>query len=369
MLHSVIIPCYRSDQTIRKVVELTMAEFEKMGRKEYEFVLVDDSSPDDGKTVRVLRSLVQEYPCVRVVELAKNSGQHNAVMAGLNYAEGDILIAMDDDMQTHPSQLPILLEELEKGYDIVYGYYPHKKHSWFRNFGSMVNYWTVRILLNKPKGLKTSSFWVIRKFVRDYAVEYRSSYTHLQGVFLRITRNISSVPIEHFEREVGVSNYNFKKLLQLWSNIIGFSVVPLRLATWLGYLFAGIGFIGAVAVVLRKLLRPVTSLGWPSMMSAIFFFSGIILLFMGLIGEYIGRIFLGQTNNPQFVVRQIDEHGKVPFIKDEEGNRFEKVMDPKAKADLLKQKESEGTSEEDPAPDHNYTKDTCSAKEGVMPSK
>lgn len=325
MLHSVIIPCYRSDQTIRKVVELTMAEFEKMERKEYEFVLVDDASPDGGKTVDALRGLVRDYDCVRVVELAKNSGQHNAVMAGLNFAKGDILIAMDDDMQTHPSQLPILLAELEKGYDIVYGYYPHKKHSRFRNFGSAVNYWTARILLNKPKELKTSSFWVIRRFVRDYAVEYRSAYTHLQGVFLRITRNISSVPIQHFEREVGTSNYNLKKLMQLWSNILGFSVVPLRLATYCGYLFAGLGFLGAVAVVLRKIIRPVTSLGWPSMMAAIFFFSGINLLFMGLIGEYIGRIFLGLNNNPQFVVRQIDEHGRVPYVTDAEGNRFEKV--------------------------------------------
>lgn len=325
MLHSVIIPCYRSDQTIRKVVELTMAEFEKMGRGDYEFVLVDDYSPDGGKTVQALRGLVEDYDCVRVVELAKNSGQHNAVMAGLNFAKGDILIAMDDDMQTHPSQLPIILEELDKGYDIVYGYYPTKKHSKFRNFGSYVNYMTVRILLDKPKELKTSSFWAVKKFVRDYAIQYPSAYTHLQGVFLRITRNISSVPIQHFEREVGTSNYTMKKLLQLWSNIMGFSVVPLRLAMYLGYFFAGIGFLGAVGVVIRKIVRPVTYIGWPSMMVCICFFSGIILVFMGLIGEYIGRIFLGMNNNPQFVVRQIDEHGRAPFLVDFEGNYFEKV--------------------------------------------
>ena len=324
MLHSVIIPCYKSDQTIRKVVELTMAEFEKMGRTEYEFVLVDDYSPDGGKTVAVLRELVKDYACVRVVELAKNSGQHNAVMAGLNFAKGDILIAMDDDMQTHPSQLPIILAELDKGYDIVYGYYPQKKHSKFRNFGSYINYLTVRLLLNKPKELKTSSFWAIKKFVRDYAIQYPSAYTHLQGVFLRITRNISSVPIQHFEREVGTSNYTLKKLIQLWSNIIGFSVVPLRLAMYFGYFFAGIGFLGAIAVVIRKIVRPVTYIGWPSMMVCICFFSGIILVFMGLIGEYIGRLFLGMNNNPQFVVRQIDEHGRAPFLVNMEGSYFEK---------------------------------------------
>ena len=136
MLYSVIIPCYRSDQTIRKVVELTIAQFRDMGLEDYEFVLVDDCSPDGGKTLAVLRDMARTIPGVRVVELARNAGQHNAVMAGLNYAKGDILIAMDDDMQTHPSQLPIILAELDKGYDIVYGYYPKKKHSRFRNFGS-----------------------------------------------------------------------------------------------------------------------------------------------------------------------------------------------------------------------------------------
>jgi undecaprenyl-phosphate 4-deoxy-4-formamido-L-arabinose transferase len=305
VLYSIIIPCYRSSQTIRKVVELTMQEMERLNRKEYEFVLVDDCSPDDGATIAELLSLVRDYSCVKVVELAKNAGQHNAVMAGLNHGSGDVYIAMDDDMQTHPSQLQYLLEEFDKGFDIVYGYYPEKKHSKFRNFGSYINYLSVRILLKKPKDLKTSSFWVIRKFVRDYAVDYKSAYTHLQGLFLRTTRNISSVPIQHFEREVGTSNYTFKKLLKLWANIIGFSIVPLQLATITGYIFAILGILGAVAVVIMKLVRPGMYVGWPSMMAAICFFSGINLMFMGMIGEYVGRIFLGQCNNPQYVVRSV----------------------------------------------------------------
>jgi undecaprenyl-phosphate 4-deoxy-4-formamido-L-arabinose transferase len=310
--YAIIIPCYRSSQTIRKVVELTMQELERLGKKEYEFVLVDDCSPDGGETMAALLGLVRDYSCVKVVELAKNAGQHNAVMAGLNHAQGDAFIAMDDDMQTHPSQLPYLLDEFDKGYDIVYGYYPEKKHSKFRNFGSYINYLTVRILLKKPKDLKTSSFWIIRRFVRDYAVEYKSAYTHLQGLFLRTTRNISSVPIKHFEREVGTSNYTFKKLVALWSNIMGFSIVPLKLAMYVGYFFSAIGLLGALGVVLLKLLRPATYIGWPSMMAAICFFSGVNLMFMGMIGEYVGRIFLGMSKNPQYVVRCVHQ-------KEEEG--------------------------------------------------
>lgn len=307
MLYSFVIPCYKSSKTIRKVVELSMQEMDRMGRKEYEFVLVDDCSPDGGETMAALLSLVRDYPCVKVIELAKNAGQHNAVMAGLNYASGDAFIAMDDDMQTHPSQLHFLLEEFDKGFDIVYGYYPHKKHSKFRNFGSYINYLSVRILLKKPKDLKTSSFWVIKRFVRDYAVEYKSAYTHLQGLFLRTTRNISSVPIQHFDREVGTSNYTFKKLVKLWSNILGFSIVPLQLSMYAGFFFSFLGLLGAVAVVILKLVRPATYIGWPSMMAAICFFSGLNLLFMGMVGEYVGRIFLGMSKNPQFVVRCVHQ--------------------------------------------------------------
>ena len=333
MLHTVIIPCYKSSMTIRKVVEETMEQFKEMNRGEVEFVLVDDCSPDHGATVAQLRSLVEDYPNVRAVELAKNGGQHNASMAGLNYARGDLIISMDDDGQTSPTQLPKLLDEIMKGYDIVYGYYPHKQHSGFRNMGSRFNQWTMRILLDKPKDMNTSSFWVIRRFVRDYAVQYRSAYTHLQGVFLRVTRNISCIPVEHFKREVGQSGYTFTKLVALWANIIGFSIVPLRIATLLGNFFAAVGLVGIIVVIIRKIVRPVTMLGWPSVMVSIFFFSGLILIFMGLIGEYLGRIFLGMCNNPQYVVRRIDEHGSAPFLENENGDRFYAVNKENDKED------------------------------------
>ena len=281
MLHSIIIPCYKSSRTIRKVVEMTAEELNNLNISEYEFVLVDDYSPDGGATLDELRALARDYSFVK---------------------------AMDDDMQTHPSQLKYLLAEIDKGYDIVYGYYPEKKHSIFRNFGSFVNYITVRILIGKPKDMRTSSYWVIRRFVRDYVVQYKSPYTHLQGLFLRTTRNISCIPIKHFDREVGESGYTFQKLIQLRSNIISYSVIPLRMATYCGYFFSVLSILGAVIVVIRKLLNPAMAIGWPSMMCAICFFSGIIMLFMGLIGEYLGRMFLGMNRQPQFVVKKVYEH-------------------------------------------------------------
>ena len=304
MLYSIIVPCYKSSHTIRELVELTSVKMEEMGRTPFEFVLVDDCSPDNGETISLLKELADEFEYVHVVELAQNTGQHNAVMAGLNYAKGDVLIAMDDDMQTHPSQLPKLFEAFDQGYDIVYAHYPQKQHSLFRNFGSWVNSTSVRILIGKPKDLKTSSFWIIKKFVRDYVVQYKSHYTHLQGLFLRTTRNIASVPVEHFDRGYGQSGYNLHKLINLWSNIMGYSIVPLRMATRVGTFFAVLSIIGAIAIVLKKIFAPTSAVGWYSLIVSIFFLSGLIMIFLGLIGEYLGRMFQGMTNNPQFVVRE-----------------------------------------------------------------
>lgn len=303
MLYSIVIPCYRSDQTIEQVVDLTREEMKKLDRGEVEFVLVNDCSPDGGKTIRKLIEMAEKYEDVKVIDLASNSGQHNALMAALRHAEGDVIIGMDDDGQTHPSQLPKLLDALDQGYDLVYGYYPEKKHNWFRNLGSRFNDLTVNLMIKKPKDVRTSSYFVIRKFIRDHAVEYTGSYTYLLGLFMRCTQNIASVPIRHFEREVGESGYTFKQLIRLWSSVIGFSVIPLRVASITGFFFAGIGILAALAVLIRKFIDPNVSMGWPSIMCAIFFFFGLNFMFLGMIGEYLGRMFLGMNKEPQYVIK------------------------------------------------------------------
>ena len=312
MLYSIVIPCYNSSHTIRTVVEETAAEMERLGRTPFEFVLTDDCSPDGGATLAELEALADEHPYVKVIELARNSGQHNASMAALNYAEGDVIISMDDDGQTHCSQLSKLFDKFDEGYDLVFGYYEDKKHSGFRNFGSWVNFETVRILIGKPKEMKTSSFWIIRKYVRDYIIQFRSQYTHLQGLFLRTVAQdkIASVPVEHFERAYGKSNYTMKKLVGLWSNIMGFSIVPLKMAQRVGTVLTIGGLIGALVVFIRRLMHPNMAMGWASMMVALFFFSGMIIFFLGIIGEYIGRMFQNMSNAPQFVVRNVYHDGQ-----------------------------------------------------------
>lgn len=307
MSYSIVIPCYRSAHTIRKVVEETMAELERLGRAPYEFVLVDDLSPDNGETVRELRSLAEDHDCVTAIALAHNVGQHNAIICGLNYAKGDILILMDDDGQTHPSQLSTMLGGLDDDHDVVYGYYADKKHSGFRNFGSWFTHMSVRILIGKPKDMKTSSFVVMKKYVRDSIITYPAHYTQMQGLILRTVSadRIASVPIEHFERAYGESGYTLKKLLSLWSNIAGFSVVPLVFAQKIGIFTTACGVLGLVWLLIRKIISKTKILGWTSTMMTIIIFSGIILLTLGIVGEYVGRMFLTMGNYPQYVVREI----------------------------------------------------------------
>ena len=217
----------------------------------------------------------------------------------------DYIISMDDDMQTHPSQIIRLKEKMDEGFDIVYGYYPEKKESFFRRMGSALNHFTVRMLIHKPKWLKTSSYWMIRKYVRDYAITYTHPSVHLQGVFLRITDNIACVPIDHFKREVGTSTYTLKKLIKLYSNIIGFSMTPMRIVTSTGCVFSLIGFITGLIMFIRKLIYPAILEGWTSLIGAMCFFSGVILISLGVVGSYVGRLFVGQTKSPQYVVRDL----------------------------------------------------------------
>ena len=207
-------------------------------------------------------------------------------------------------MQTHPSQLPKMFAEYDKGYDVVYGYYPEKKHSLFRNFGSWVNRASVTVLLGKPKEITSSSFWIMRKYVRDSIIEYTGAHTYLLGLILRATQNIKSVPVQHFEREYGQSGYTFKQLIRLWSNIIGFSYKPLQLALVMGNIMAFVAFIATIVIIVRKCMDPTILVGWPSTMVAILFGVGLNLIFMGLIGEYVGRVYLHINREPQYVVRE-----------------------------------------------------------------
>lgn len=302
MLITIVIPCYYSEKTIQKVVEMTIDEFQKRERFQCEFVLVNDGSTD-GTYVKI-KELAEKYPFVQGVNLLRNFGQHNALMAGIHYANGDYVLGMDDDMQTHPSQIYKLVDKIMEGYDLVYGHYGKKKNSIIKNFTSWLNEVTSRILLNRPKEITSSNFWIITKQVADEVKKYDSFNPYIDGIFYRTTHNIGNVEVEHHKREVGTSNYTFRKLVRLWLAYWNYSVIPLRISSVVGGGVAGIGFLAAIATVIRKFISPAIPMGWASLICVIMVFSGLILLSLGIIGEYLGKIILTLNHTPQFVVRE-----------------------------------------------------------------
>ncbi len=302
MLVSIVIPCYNSEHTIEKVVDLCVAEFERMEGYECEFVLVNDFSRD-GTYAAICRA-AEKYPFVKGINLAKNFGQHNAIMAGLHYAEGEYIVGMDDDLQTHPSQLPTLLAKMEEGYDVVFGVFRQRKFNWFKNLTSKVASFIIWHLVDRPKGLEASNYWVIRKYVRNEVITYTSYNLYLSMLFFRTTGNIANVPIEHFSRTEGTSNYTFRKGLKLFMAFINFTILPLRLATILGVTFSICGLLGAVFTFVQKLLDPTVVVGWSSLMCAMLVFFGFAFLMLGVIGEYVGKLILNMNKTPQFVIRE-----------------------------------------------------------------
>lgn len=301
---SFVIPCYRSAQTLPVVVEEIRDTMTNRLGKDYEIILVNDASPDD--TFDVIQRLCEEDPNIVGVDFAKNFGQHSGLMAGMNLSSGDVVVCMDDDGQTPASEVGKLLEKIEEGYDVVYARYEHKMHSKFRNFGSRVNSLMTEKLLDKPRELYLSSYFAVKRFVVEEMIQYRNAFPFVDGLLLRTTGNICNVDIPHRMRIAGSSGYTLKKLIGLWVNgFTAFSVKPLRMATYVGSITAMAGFLYAIYTIINKIVDPTVPVGWSSTMAVLLALGGMILLVLGLIGEYIGRMYICQNQSPQYVIRRI----------------------------------------------------------------
>ena len=319
-LVSIVIPCYRSAEMIGGVVVDINREMEKLQEKyRWEIILVNDCSPDN--TFDVIRELCREYTNICGINLARNFGQHAALMAGFHQVKGDILVCMDDDGQTPAFAIKDLLQGLEEGSDVVYAKYEHKHHNAFRNFGSRVNDLMLKFMLGKPADLYVSSFFAARRFIVDEILRYQNAYPYVIGLVLRATRNIKNVTVEHQDRKAGESGYTLSKLLGLWFNgFTAFSEKPLRVATMIGTGCAFLGFLYGLYTIIKKLVNPMVPIGFSSLMSALMFIGGMLMLMVGLVGEYIGRMYICMNNAPQYVVREIvgEEEGEKDTIQKEE---------------------------------------------------
>ncbi len=296
---SIIIPCYRSEKTLPSVVADIR---DTMGYLDPQIILVNDCSPDG--VWSVIEELCAENPKIVGLSLSRNFGQQSARLAALQYVSGDYVVFMDDDGQHKAADALRMLDKLKEGYDIVYAYLKQPKKSSFRRLGSVVNRKMTDWLMNTPKGVHTSSFFVTRRFVTDQLRNYTNPSPYTFGYFLQITRNVADLEVEHHERLSGKSGYSLKKLLRLWMDgFTGFSIIPLRASSVLGFMMAAIGFLSGVVIIVRKLVHPEIAAGYTSMISVLLICSGMILLMMGMLGEYVGRIFMNLNHLPQYVVK------------------------------------------------------------------
>ncbi len=300
---SFVIPCYNSERAITKVVKSITDTISEKKEYDYEIVLVNDFSTDH--TSEVIHSLALKNKKIKVIDFSKNFGQHAALMAGFRHTTGSIIVYLDDDGQCPVSEVFRLIEPLYHGYDVTMAGYKKKKQSAFKNFGSKVNNVMAEHLINKPKSLKLSNYGALQRFVVEEIIQYQHCYPYIAGLILRSTAKITNVEMEENERQEGKSNYNLKKLLSLWLNgFTSFSVKPLRVTTFIGCFFAFLGFVFGLYTIIHKIfINPHMMMGYSSIVALVTFFSGLILMVLGMIGEYIGRIFISLNNSPQYVIK------------------------------------------------------------------
>ena len=307
---SILIPVYRNEGGLEElVVRIEACMKNSVYADSFELILVDDCSPDN--SWQMIQKLATNYAFLQGATLSRNFGQHNAIMAGLNLVQGAYVVLMDDDLQHPPEAIPSMIQELVNGADVCYTRYANRQHAAWKILGSKFNDLMASWLLSKPKGLYLSSFKALKRGVVDQVRNHEGPFAYLDGLILDITRRIASVEIQHGTRAYGEGNYNFKKSISLWLRMVtGTSIVPLRLVTLMGACLAALGFMGAIFVAVSSYLYPNESKGWASIIVTILLVSGFQTLFIGVLGEYLGRIHLRLNNKPQYLFRYVTKNDR-----------------------------------------------------------
>jgi undecaprenyl-phosphate 4-deoxy-4-formamido-L-arabinose transferase len=306
---SIVVPLYNAAATLPALHE-EISALEVPGG--HELILVNDGSRDETEAVALKLTRESRLP-TRFLSLSRNFGEHNAVLAGLRAVSGRYVVTMDDDLQNPPAEALKLLAvaEAEKR-DVVFGIYERKEHAWWRNAGSWLTNRIADFVVDKPRKLYLCSFRCLSRFVVDEITKSRTPYPYVDGLIFQVTQNVGTVRVRHVERAQGSSGYNFRKLVRLWiSMLVNVSVLPLRLMTLAGMITSALGFLAVIEVVLEHVLHK-TPTGWSSIMAAVLVLSGAQLLLLGILGEYVGRIYLGISEKPQSVVREEVRSDSIP---------------------------------------------------------
>ncbi len=300
--YSVVVPVYNGAASLPELCSRISAVFAELGLG-YEIVLVDDASADE--SWQVMQKLHEDDPRVKVLHLMRNFGQHNALMCGFHHAAGDFIITMDDDLQNQPEDIPRLIEEIGKGYDVVIGALDSKKDSYPKNLASLFIRNLIRVIFGMPKEVKLSSLKIMTRSITEEIKTLRTPYPYISGMLFTLTRNVVNVPVRHEERKYGRSTYTMKKLFLLAFNlIINYTSLPLRLLTSVGIAVSLLSFFMGLYFILKKVMMDYILPGWTSVVVLLAFFNGLLLAILSIIGEYLARIIGEVSNKPQYVVRE-----------------------------------------------------------------
>ena len=309
---SFVIPCYHSADTVGGVVAEIRETVARRPGTDYEIILVNDNPSD--ATWQALERLTREDPRICAVCFSRNFGQHAALMAGYRQVTGEIVVSLDDDSQNPAGELFRLVDALDEDHDVAYARYPVRKRSPLRNLAGNLSYRMMDWLMDKPKDLSMSSYYAAKRFIIDEMVRCDSPFPFVDGLAVRSTAKFANVEMELRPRQKGRSGYTMRKLVRLWSNMLtSFSIKPLRVASVTGFGFSLLGGVIGLVLILRKLiLKDQVDPGWTSLMAMMFFLSGILMMMIGLVGEYVGRIFMTLNRSPQYVIKHRIPAGSVP---------------------------------------------------------
>jgi glycosyltransferase involved in cell wall biosynthesis len=299
---SIVIPVYNGANSVRALIA-ALEDLSIVGG--HEIVLVNDGSADN--SLAVCQEIVGKARVpMTLVNLARNYGEHNAVITGLRYASGEHIITMDDDLQNPPEEVQRLLTFAQRnGNQVVYTYFEEKNHAAWRNVASRFANFVADFVLDKSPSLYLSSFRCMTAFVAREITRYEGPFPYVDGLILQVTGDIGQLLVRHLPRATGTSNYTMRRLLRLWMNMfVNFSVMPLRISTMTGFALSGLGAVG-VAVAVGEALLSSPPPGWASLMAAVLLLSGVQLLILGIVGEYLGRLYLTANRKPQSVIKEV----------------------------------------------------------------
>jgi len=301
---SVVIPVYRSGECLPELLRQLCGELDGMHRL-YEIILVDDGSTDD--TWKVVRGLVERHRCLRAVQLLGNRGQALATLCGLSHARGQIIVTMDDDLQHPPGEIAKLLAELESNQDLdcVFGFFPEKQHAVYRNFGSRIMGWVMEKTFHLPRNFRSSSFRAMRRTLVRAILDHRTANPLLAALIFSSTSRVKSIAVDHAPRLAGNSHYTIARQVRLaLDGICSVSTFPLRAISFAGMAICGLSAVMIAIVLFKYVTGAIDVPGWTTVVVLLSFFAGMILISLGVCGEYLVRILHEVRGAPQYVERE-----------------------------------------------------------------